>query len=172
MSRGTFKRSKWRPHRCRRTPLDYPATDLFEDLRERYERLHPETVEKISWDIKVDPAVCVLVDPDLTINALLELLTNAIHFGATSLDCEAADSPDGISFILKETSAAGPVIPTEEWGEPLLTTRRGAYGLGLFRVRRILAAQAGGITFHPSSVDRQLTTTVTLPLAAPSSRTP
>ena len=152
--------------------LDYPATDFFEDLRERVERLHPGAVERVFWDIKVGPAAYLLVDPDFTLNGLLELFTNAIHFGATSIGCTTEDGPDEISFILKEASAAGSTIPTEDWGKPLLTTRRGAYGLGLFRVRRILAAQGGNIAFHFSPADQRLTTTVRLPLAASSSQAP
>ncbi len=151
--------------------LDYPAADLFEDLRERFERLHPGVADKVSWDVRVGPATLLLVDPDLTINALLELLTNAIRSGATSMSCTAVDALLGASFILEETSATAPTIPTEEWGDPLLTTRRGAYGLGLFRVRRILAAQGGSIAIHFSPTDQRLTTTVGLPSAVSSERT-
>ena len=144
--------------------LDYPAADLLEDLRERFERLHPAVAATVSWDVQVSPTVFLLVDPDLTINGLLELFANAIRSGSTSLGCATVETPDGLSVVLTET-ATGPVAPTEAWGEPLFTTRRGAYGLGLFRVRRILAAQGGSIAFHFAPTTQQLTTTVGLPLA-------
>ena len=144
--------------------LDYPAADLFDDLRERLAKLFPEAAAKTAWHIELDPALLLLVDPDLTIGGLLELFANTVHFAATSVQCRAASDADTVSFILQEVSAAAPPIPPVLWGRtPLHSTRRGAYGLGLFRVHRILESQGGKMQAEYSPEENLLTTTVTLP---------
>jgi nitrogen-specific signal transduction histidine kinase len=67
---------------------------------------------------------------------------------------------------LREGKSAVPSLP-ESWGvEPLISTRRGGFGMGLFCARRILAVHQGRIesTFDPAA--QLLTTRLCLPLAA------
>ncbi len=56
------------------------------------------------------------------------------------------------------------------WGDqPLLTTRRGAnaYGLGLFRARRIAEVHDGDLHARYDAAARQLEVSLDLPLPAP-----
>ena len=147
--------------------LAYPARDFFEDLQERFERQEPAGKSRVRWQIEVG-AVALSVDPESTMSAFLELLGNALRFGGgqAALTFSASATAAGLVAALREAPAAPPTLPPEGWGRrPLLSTRRGAYGLGLFRARRILEMQGG--TYHAefSAPAEELTTRVTLPLA-------
>ena len=148
-------------------PLEYPAEDLFEDLRERFANLHSEAVGKMLWQFDHGPETLLAVDPELTINALLELLSNAVHFTrgeSEPVQVQASISGEALVFALVESQTAAPTVTPEQWGRtPLLTTRRGAYGLGLFRVRRCLESQGGTLDVQYSAEQHTLTTRVTLP---------
>ena len=146
--------------------LSYPAKDFFEDLRDRFGRLHPDAAGKVAWKIATGD-VALEVDPELSLSALLELLANAIHFGgespAISLLAEAP-AAGGITVTLRESHSQPPAVAAGDWGRtPLLTTRRGAYGLGLFRVRRIIEAQGGTLRADYSAANNVLTTMISLP---------
>lgn len=149
--------------------MAYPAQDFFEDLRERFERLEDAASAKATWEFAAGPA-SIAVDPELTMTALLEVLGNALRFGDGQADFAVVVSVDGMNarMTLTERKAAGaPAIATEGWGRrPLQSTRRSAYGLGLFRAARILESQGGSISAVHSAPDATLTTTVLLPLAA------
>ncbi len=148
-------------------PLEYPAEDFFDDLRERFAKQRSEADTVVTWEIRLEAETVLSVDPELTINALLELLGNALHFtrGATDPIRVRVSGQDGqILFLVQEPQPAEPGVTPGEWGRaPLLTTRRGAYGLGLFRVRRCLEAQGGTLDVAYSVEQNILTTTVMLP---------
>ncbi len=147
--------------------LEYPAEDFFDDLRERFVKLTHDASSKVLWEINLGSEVVLKVDPDLTINALLELLANGLHFTraeALPIRVQVSAIDGGVSFLLQEPQQTEPTVTPEEWGRaPLLTTRRGAYGLGLFRVRRGLESQGGTLDVEYSSAQQSLTTRVTLP---------
>ena len=145
--------------------LEYPARDLFEDLKERFIRLHPEAAGRVEWECEVDDAVSVNVDPDVTLNAVLELLNNALHFAdaGTPVRCGLREESGEFVCSVKETLGA-PAGSPENWGRlPLESTRRGAYGLGLFRARRGLEAQGSRLEFRYLPEEKSLIATVTLP---------
>lgn len=151
-------------------PLEYPAGEFFDDLRERFAKSHPAAkteAAQIEWTIEIDPETLLSVDPDLAIGALLELLANAQHFAQTGTDpIRVIVSATGTHavFTLHEPQPTEPGVPPADWGRtPLRTTRRGAYGLGLFRVRRSLEIQGGTLEMAYSCAQLTLTTTVTLP---------
>ena len=148
-------------------PLEYPAADFFEDLRERFAKLTPDADSKVIWEINLGSQALLIVDPDLTINALLELLANGLHFTRSEtlpMRIQVSATDGGVSFFLQEPQQTEPTVTPEEWGRaPLLTTRRGAYGLGLFRVRRCLESQGGTLDVAFSAAQKSLTTRVTLP---------
>jgi K+-sensing histidine kinase KdpD len=152
-------------------PMDYPATELFEDLRERFERQHPEGVDKVRWEIYMG-AASLEVDPELSMTALLELLANALHFGADAgnpaVFSACVNRTGSAAVTLRESKPAdAPPIGTERWGqEAFQSTRRNAYGLGLFRARRIIEAQRGTLSAAYCSTQHILTTDVTLPLSS------
>ncbi len=97
---------------------------------------------------------------------MLELLSNALSFaGDTTSHFRAivTATDNKATVTLQEPQAAKPGILLEDWGRaPLLTTRRGAYGLGLFRVRRAIEAQGGELEVDYSAENQMLTTTVAL----------
>ena len=149
--------------------LDYPAADLFEDLRERFLRLHPEASSRVEWRDDVEGGTLVKIDPDITLNAVLELLNNALHFAdaGTPVLCTWGQEGSQVSCVARQSLGTRPSDPPEEWGQsPLQSTRRGAYGLGLFRTRRILAAQGSRLEIRYLDDQKALTATVTLPAAA------
>ncbi len=156
---------------CAPSPLamDYPAQDFFEDLRERFERLENAATAKAAWDVHFAKAA-IAIDPELTMTALLEVLGNVIRFGDGAADFSFSARPEGSDarITLVERKRAGtPLISTADWGrQPLQSSRRSAYGLGLFRATRVLEAQGGSIAATYSAPDATLTTAITLPLAA------
>ena len=146
--------------------LDYPAKDFFEDLQERFERQEAAGKARVQWQIDMG-AVSLSIDPETTMSAFLELLANALRFGGagTAVIMTAAVNADAASVTLRETPSPAPAFPLEAWGRsPLLSSRRGAYGIGLFRVRRILESQGGSYRVDYSEPDQTLITRVTLPL--------
>lgn len=156
---------------CAPAPLvmAYPAQDFFEDLRERFERLEDAPGARATWEFAVGKAL-IAVDPELTMTALMEVLGNALRFGEGKAEFAAAVAIEGTNARLTLTERKAPggqSIPTENWGRlPLQSTRRGAYGLGLFRAARILEAQGGSISAVHSAPEATLTTTILLPLGA------
>ena len=147
--------------------LDYPAADFFEDLQERFERLETAGKARVQWHVSVGTAA-LSVDPETTMSAFLELLANALRFGGEGSAVTFTGTVDAGAAVvtLRETPSPPPAIPPQAWGRsPLLSTRRGAYGLGLFRVRRILESQGGSYRVEYTAPDQTLTTRVTLPLA-------
>ncbi len=146
--------------------LEYPAGEFFDDLRERLTKRYPDAAEKIIWTISLIPETSLEVDPELTIGALLELLANALHFAQKERDpihVTVSTAVDRAVFVLDEPQSVAPVIPPSDWGRtPLLTTRRRAYGLGLFRVRRCLESQGCTLDATYSPENQLLTSKVTL----------
>lgn len=152
-------------------PLEYPATEFFDDLRERFAKQHPEAGDRIVWEIALPAETLLAVDPELTLNALLELLANGLHFTRdeiSSIRVRVTTADEQTTFLVTEPQSAEPTVPPAEWGRtPLLTTRRGAYGLGLFRVRRCLEIQGGALEVEYSAAQHTLTTRATLPGVPP-----
>ena len=148
-------------------PLEYPAKEFFDDLRERLAKLHPGSDERVVWDVALEADTRLLVDPELTLGAMLEVLSNGLHFAADerlAIRVEVSALKDELTVAIREQQPVQPVIAPEDWGRtPLLTTRRGAYGLGLFRVRRSIEAQSGTMKVEYSAETQIFTTTVTLP---------
>ena len=146
--------------------MEYPAAEFFDDLRERLVKLHPGASERFVWETRLDAGFMLSVDPELTLNALLELLSNALSFAGDStsqIRAVVMAAGEKATVCLHEPHAAPPAILLADWGRaPLLTTRRGAYGLGLFRVRRSIEAQGGALEVEYSEENQILTTTVAL----------
>jgi signal transduction histidine kinase len=151
--------------------LCYPSAHFFDDLRERFQRLHPKAAGQVTWTISPG-ADSLLIDPELALSALLDIFANALQFGGASakidLLAQPADDGGGVVITLREAQQQAPAVSTEEWGRaPLLTTRRNAYGLGLFRARQIIEGQGGTLRAEYSAASRILETVITLPAANP-----
>ena len=151
--------------------LEYPAADLLEDLQERFAKLHPEFAGRVDWQHAPDGELLALVDPELTLAAGLELLRNALHFAPKDarVTCRVRPEEERVVFGFEHPLAEAPSLPPESWGKtPLNSTRRGTYGLGLFRARRTLEAQGGELRFTYSPESQRLLATISLPRATAS----
>ena len=148
--------------------LEYPAADLFEDLRERFVRLHPQGASRVAWEMEVGTQTTVNIDPEVTLSAGMELLHNALHFAdaGSPITCRMRAEAGQVLCSVEQNYAGTPNPAPEDWGRSaLLSTRRGAYGLGLFWVRRGLEAQGSRLDFHHSPEQKTVTAVLTLPLA-------
>lgn len=90
---------------------------------------------------------------------------NAIQFadagGRVNVRSFAEDG--NVIFDISEPCVSAPSSP-QTWGmEPFVTTRRGAYGLGVFRARMILAAHHGDLVYHHDPAQNLLTAKIILP---------
>ena len=147
--------------------IEYSARILVEDLRDRMSRLLPEHTAQIEWtnDLQEEK---IAVDLEMLCSATGELLKNAFHFGEpghrVAVRASVADGQFALELREPRKSVAS---PPESWGrEPLLSSRRGGYGLSLFHARAILKAHAGDIAITHDPVAALLLTRVSLPVAS------
>lgn len=135
-----------------------PVGVLVEDVRARVERMHPEVFSRVEWE-GIPGERVLSVDVGLMGEAFCELIENAASFaadGAAVVFRVDFPGPGGVHFVLEQRLAETLVHMSGEcelWGrKPFVSARRGHYGLGLFRVRRVLEAHGTGVRFVP---DRQ-----------------
>lgn len=156
-------------------PVTYSAKIFVEDFRARLTSVLPAQGEEIAWTQKLGEE-SIAVDIELIFRAFSEFFKNALHFHEKDRKISARALAEDGRFVmeLNEGKATVP-SPPETWGrEPLVSTRRGGFGMGLFHARRILAAHAGEvkIAFDPAAellttrLSLPLTTRLSLPLAA------
>lgn len=149
-------------------PIAYGANDLVEDLRERIERSFKDLTPPISWTVSVGSEP-VPVDFEVLSGAVAELVRNAMQFRTSGGQIEGSAAIEGGEFIfeLRHPQKELPGNPAT-WGEaPFRSTRRGAYGLGLFSARRALAALGGKLEIRHDVVSGELRSRITLPLTTP-----
>src|SRR5438270_3245150 len=149
----------------RPTPISYKAADFFEDLKQKVAKDFPDHAARITWEAQLKDAT-LLVDPELTQEALLELFANAFQHGrdVKSITAKAKIDNDRFVFELSEPKAEFQ-SSMEKWGrEPLRNLSQGHYGLGLNRSRSIAEAHGGNLRAEYDRKSSMLITTVTLPL--------
>lgn len=146
--------------------VDYSAKIFVEDLQDRLKKTFPEQAGEVEWSVNLGDE-SVDVDLELVFSAIAELFRNAFQFreagGAIRADVTVENAR--MVFRLIEAKSGVPSEPASWGNAPLISTRRGGYGLGLFRARRILEVQGATLSFSHNSTSAQLITTVTLPLA-------
>ncbi|MBV9659051.1 MAG: HAMP domain-containing histidine kinase [Verrucomicrobia bacterium] len=152
----------------------YPVVELLDDLRARQEK---RAARVICWQLPPAAQLARLmleIDPELLIAALLHLLDNAQRFrdppnARLTFAAEAQPAGLRLSLIEEKSGPPPPEFALDAWGEaPLLTTRRGGYGLGLFRARRAIEAQGGTLQAEWTTAPPQvLRSTIWLPAAKP-----
>lgn len=146
--------------------MTYPAKMFIEDFRARLAQTLPDFAPQVAWtEDLADEALAI--DVEMVFAALGEILQNAAHFRERGEPVAAHAAAKGGRFEieLREHRAAVPSEPRTWGSEPLVSTRPGGYGIGLFHARRLLAAQGGGVQFTHDPASAQLTTRVFLPLA-------
>jgi len=99
--------------------------------------------------------------------ALAEFFKNAWQWREKDGVIEADWSCRKGLLVLKltEPKTAAPLEP-EKWGlEPLVSTRRGGFGMGLYYARQVIRKHRGGVEFAFNAAKGEFMTHVTLPLA-------
>ncbi|MDB6154129.1 MAG: sensory box protein [Chthoniobacteraceae bacterium] len=148
-------------------PLTLSVEIFFQDFQDRLTKLFPEESTRLKWDVEISSEV-VSVDIEMMFTALSEFCRNAFYFSEAGQPIGARVRCEDESFVieLREKRAAIDA-PVETWGStPLVTTRRGGFGLGLFHARQMLAAHGAHVEFDHNPDAGILTTRVMLPLVS------
>jgi signal transduction histidine kinase len=134
-----------------------PVSVLTGDFQERFRNANREVFARVHWaDTAVVESLCV--DVDLMMEVFSELLENAAAFSRPDSDLffGVRKMDGGVVFVVGQP-AEEVFTDCESWGKrPFVTSRRGHYGLGLFRVRRLLEAHGAQLRFVPSRTHRAL----------------
>lgn len=147
--------------------VTYSAAIFVEDLQDRLAKMHPDHAPKVKWTVNLDEKM-VSLDLEMIFTGIAEVFENAFQFKEGEAPIEAEAREEGGKFVieLQEPKTKIPSDP-ERWGrEPFLSSRRGAYGLGLYRARRIFAEHGGELRFTHDSGRNLLSSKIVLPFAA------
>lgn len=149
--------------------VSYSARIFVEDLQDRLVKHHPDHAPQVRWTVDLKEE-SIAVDLEMIFTAIAEVFKNAFSFREADAEIAARAFAEGGRFVVEITEAKTKLpSPPEAWGrEPFASTRRGAYGLGLFRSRQLLAAHGGELHFSHDSGRNLLTSRLSLPLADPS----
>jgi signal transduction histidine kinase len=118
-----------------------PARVLLEIWREKHASL--QDVLEVHW---VDELGDERVNVDVSMMATVfrELLANATDFSTGDPVTVTARAASGqVLFELREPKKE--TLDTSTWGQPLSTTRRGGYGLGLWTAHRMMQANGASL---------------------------
>lgn len=144
--------------------IDCPAGELIHALHDRLGREFGDKMRDVSWNADVPASAVVDIDFEQLTAALTELLKNAFEFrdGGAAIAFNAHINDGKLALEVAETKAAVPSPPAQWGAEPLISTKRGGLGLGLFHARRIIAAHRGEL--RQNHDNGRLVTQVLLPL--------
>jgi len=151
---------------ARIAPMSYGASEFMEDLQKKIATDFPEQNANIRWEVESSDAT-LDIDPQLLLQAMLELFSNAFRHGRAEGALTATGKIDNRRFVftLREPKTRFE-LPTDNWGrEPLRHIAPGHYGLGLNRVRAIIEAHGGELRARYEPGESILVTTITLPLS-------
>lgn len=149
------------------TFVNYSASILVEDFRSRLAKLMPEEARQLTWNVKLGDE-SVSVDIELFFRGLTEFFKNAFHFREGQRPIEVNVFADQGNFVIELVESKASIASSPEgWGiEPLISTRRGGFGMGLFHARQVLAVHSAEVEATFDQASERLTTRVMLPLAA------
>src|SRR5262249_20942521 len=110
------------------------------------------------------------VDPALLQEAVLELFANAARHspenGVVKVEAKIVDGQFDLTLREPKKNFA---LSTENWGcEPMHNVGRGQYGLGLNRIRLIVAAHHGSFSAEFDPDKSTLVSRIVVPLVKPS----
>jgi K+-sensing histidine kinase KdpD len=137
--------------------IPYPVDILLEDLRARLLLERKELAARIAW-VPCSSNAVMQVDATLALEAFTELLDNAAAFSPPEFPVElrVESTEGGVRWNISQHAGECPAN-LEQWGRlPLVSTRRSHYGLGLFRVRRILQAHRSLLSFCYDAADQKI----------------
>ena len=140
--------------------------DLLADARGRAEAKAAELSVTVNWELRAEP-LRVSLDPGLMIQALLEVLTNAMEAleGARG-DIRLVGEPSG-DFLRLTVTDNGRGIPESELAyilDPFYSTKAVGIGMGLVKASRIIQ-EHGGTLAVTSAPGAGTTVEMLLPLA-------
>jgi signal transduction histidine kinase len=145
--------------------IELPVHVLIEDLRSRILAAKPEAEARLLWNVE-DENANVYVDPTLALEVFSELTDNALAFSSHDAPVSVGvfrDEGDVFRWCFAQGMKEPPSHP-DQWGRvPFLSARRGHYGLGLFRARRIIDAHKGAIEFLHDRRTERFSTVVRFP---------
>jgi signal transduction histidine kinase len=133
--------------------IPIPAAVLIEAIQARLAQADSGLFSRVRWT-RVPEEGIVGVDVGLFEEVFRELLENAAAFSEPDAGVvfRVEVFAEEVHFIVEQNLEELP-RGFAEWGKkPFVSTRRGHYGLGLFRVRRVLEAHGADLVFeaHPS----------------------
>jgi hypothetical protein len=145
------------------TPMRIAAQELFLIWQDQLVGL-PGL--EIAWDGRLGGEE-VEVDPGAFAMAFRELLVNAHAFAPPTRSRlrAGARGADGVTFELHEPKSEA--VDPADWGRtPLVSTRRGGYGLGLCVLCQTLEANGSTVRWRYDPAASELVTTISIPLAS------
>jgi signal transduction histidine kinase len=151
----------------------YPVGEFLQGLKQSVDEEFDTQAKRIVWEDKVNNDEMEM-DYNLLLVALIELIRNAIYFreGDQAIHFTTWAEKGRVIFEVRQTKAQ-PVVGAEQWGRlPLVSGRRGGYGLGLFYVRRLLDTLGGELDPGYDAKTGELRVRLSLPIvgkAAPAS---
>jgi nitrogen-specific signal transduction histidine kinase len=145
--------------------VTYSARMFIEDFHQRLARVLPDEAAQIQWTVALRDE-SVSVDLEMFSRGLVEYFKNAFQFredaGAIAAAVRAVDGNLEIELKERKTSL---LSSPDTWGlEPLVTNRRGGYGMGLFYARQVLRMHDAKVVAAFDSGTRELCTTLSVPL--------
>ena len=143
--------------------LTLSAQIVVEDFRERLGKVLP-AAGSLEWTVELGPEF-VSVDIEMLYAALSEFFRNAVHFheGPEPITVKINGHQEQLVLEIGQKKKVLDSAP-ESWGrDPLLSTRRGGYGLGLYHARQILETLGGDISFVHDPEKSELSSRITLP---------
>ena len=158
-----FSRMYWMPELH---PVTYSAAALVEDFQMRLEKALPALAPHLQWAVKLQDET-IAVDLELIFRCLVEFFKNALHFreGSAPIVVNVTAQDGRMVMELREPKSAVAGEP-DSWGtEPLVSHRRGGFGMGLFYARQVLALHGGELGQVFDRGEGQLVTRIVLPLA-------
>ena len=136
------------------------ARVLLQIWREKHAAL--QDVLEVQWVDELGDEI-VNVDVSMMATVFRELLTNATDFSMGDPVRVTARAANGeVVFELREPKTE--VLDTSTWGQPLSTTRRGGYGLGLWTARRMMQANGASLLQRYVPEEACLLSQIILPL--------
>ena len=148
------------------TLIPYSVADFIEDLKQKLENDFADKAKKVTWDVHVEDEK-LKIDPQMALEALLELFANAFRCerDVKAITASALVDKGRFVFELRESKAKFD-LPTKSWGrEPFRHVSQGHYGLGLNRTRVIAEAHGGKFDADYERATSTLVTRVTLPVS-------
>lgn len=144
--------------------IGWPARTVMEELEKRLKTEFPEEFPTVAMESEFATEM-LEIDLNQTLSALVAVVRNSFLFaqeGGAIRVVGLVENGQAVIEVHETKKDFESQVPVEEWGlEPLISTRSGGYGLGLYHARQIADAQGGSLETQYST--GELVTRMTLP---------